>query len=111
MIVFVQVILQLLADLVSLIALSVRPRRSVEAENLFLRRELALYQERGVKPRRVDAATRASLAFLSRMFEWRDALVVVRPETVIRWHRAGWRLLWRYKSRPDARRFLRSCGS
>jgi len=37
---------------------------------------------------------------LSRLFDWRDALVVVRPETLIRWHRAGWRLFWRIKSRP-----------
>ena len=74
MIVFVQVILRLLADFVGLVALSVRPRRSIEAENLFLRRELALYKERGAKPRRVDAATRVSLAFLSRLFDWRDAL-------------------------------------
>jgi hypothetical protein len=88
----------LLSDFVVLIALSVRPRRSIEAENLFLRRKLALYKERGVKPRRVDAATRVSLAFLSRLFDWRDALVVVRPETLIRWHRAGWRLFWRYKT-------------
>ncbi len=72
----------------------------MEAENLFLRRQLALYQERGVKPRRVDAATRVSLALLSRLFNWRDALVVVWPETLIRWHRAGWRLFWRIKSRP-----------
>jgi putative transposase len=99
-IVFVQVIFRLLADFVGLIALSVRPRRSVEAENLFLRRELALYEERGVNPRRVDAATRVSLAFLSRLFDWRDALVVVRPDTLIRWHQAGWRLLWRWKARP-----------
>jgi putative transposase len=99
-IVFVQIILRLLADLAGLVLLSVRPRRSVEAENLFLRRELALYQEHGAKPRRVDAATRASLAFLSRLFDWRDALVAVRPETLIRWHRAGWRLFWRCKSRP-----------
>jgi transposase InsO family protein len=41
-----------------------------------------------------------SLALLSRLFDWRDALVVVRPETLIRWHRAGWRLFWRIKSRP-----------
>jgi putative transposase len=41
-----------------------------------------------------------SLAFLSPLFDWRDAVVVVRPETLIRWHRAGWRLLWRWKSRP-----------
>ena len=37
---------------------------------------------------------------LSRLFDWRDALVVVRPEPRIRWHRAGWRLFWRIKSRP-----------
>jgi len=41
-----------------------------------------------------------SLTLLSRLFDWRDALVVVRPETLIRWHRAGWRLFWRCKSRP-----------
>jgi transposase InsO family protein len=32
--------------------------------------------------------------------DWRDALIVVRPETLIRWHRAGWRVFWRIKSRP-----------
>jgi putative transposase len=78
----------------------VRPTRAVTAENLFLRRQLALYVERGVKPRRPDVATRVSLALLSRLFDWRTSLVVVRPETLIRWHRAGFRLLWRLKSRP-----------
>jgi transposase InsO family protein len=97
---FLQIVVRLLADLVGLIALSLRPRRSIEAENLFLRRELALFKERGIRPRRVDAATRLSLALLSRLFDWRDALVVVRPKTMIRWHRAGWRLFWRFKSRP-----------
>ena len=53
-----------------------------------------------MKPRRIDAATRASLALLSRLCDWRSCLMDVRPETVVRWHRAGWRLLWRYKSRP-----------
>ena len=96
---FLQIIVRLQADLVGLIALSVRPRRILEAENLFLRRELALFKERGITPRRVDAATRLSLALLSRLFDWRDPLVVVRPETMIRWHRAGWRLFWRFKSR------------
>jgi len=64
-----------------------------------LRRQLALYVERGVKPRRIDPVTRVRLALLSRFFKWRNALVVVRPETMIRWHRAGWRLFWRLKSR------------
>jgi hypothetical protein len=94
-----RIVVQLLADLSGLIVLSLRPRRSVAAENLFLRRQLALYLERGAKPGRVDAATRVSLALLSRLFDWRgDALVVVRPETLIRWHRAGWRLFWRMAS-------------
>ena len=53
-----------------------------------------------MKPRRIDGATRVSLALLSRLFAWRSARVVVRPQTVIRWHRAGFRLLWRWKSRP-----------
>ena len=53
-----------------------------------------------MKPRRIDAATRVSLALLSRLFQWRSALVVVRPQTLIRWHRAGFRLFWRVKSRP-----------
>lgn len=74
--------------------------RSLQAENLFLRRQLALYVERGVKPRRIDQASRILLAILSRFFNWRDALVVVRPETMIRLHRAGWGLFWRLKSRP-----------
>jgi len=65
---------------------------------LFLRRQLALYVERGMKPRRIDAATRVSLALLSRLFQWRSALVVVGPQTLIRWHRAGCRLFWRVKS-------------
>ena len=34
------------------------------------------------------------------LFNWRDALIVVRPETMIRWHRAGWKLFWRLKCRP-----------
>jgi hypothetical protein len=59
--------LQLLADLLGLVALSIRPRRWLEAENLFLRRQLALYEEQGSKPRRVDAATRMSLVLLSKL--------------------------------------------
>jgi putative transposase len=97
---YARIVLRLLADAVGLAVLSIRSRRSLEAENLVLRRQLALFKERGMKPRRIDAATRASLALLSRLCDWRSCLIVVRPETVVRWHRAGWRLLWRYRSRP-----------
>ncbi len=84
MIAFIHIVLRLLTDLVALVALSVKPRRSLEAENVFLHRQLALYRERSIKPQRVDAATRVLMALLSGLFDWRDAVVVVRPETVIR---------------------------
>ena len=57
--------------------LILRSTSAVEAENLFLRRQLALYVERGVKPRRIDSITRIALTILSGFFDWRDALVVV----------------------------------
>jgi putative transposase len=60
----------------------------------------ALYVERGVKPRRIDLITRIALTILSGFFDWRHALVVVRPQKLVRWHRAGWKLLWRLMSRP-----------
>jgi len=99
-IVLLEVAGQLLADALRFAIVALRPTRIVAAENLFLRRQLAMYVERGVKPRRPDVATRVSLALLSRLFDWPISLVVVRPETLIRWHRAGFRLLWRLKSRP-----------
>lgn len=77
-----------------------RPSQTLAAENLFLRKQLALFQEREIKPRRADGATRAALVWLSRVFEWRDALVVVKPATLIRWHREGFRQYWKLKSRP-----------
>jgi putative transposase len=90
--------LQLLADVLRFAIVALRPTRIVAAENLFLRRQLAMYVERGVKPRRPDVATRVSLTLLSKLFGWCTSLAVVRPETLIRWHRTGFRLLWRFKS-------------
>jgi len=89
----------LVEDACRWVLLLFRSAEALRSENLFLRRQLALYIERGVRPRRVDPATRTSLALLARLLDWRDALVVVQPATMIRWHRAGWRLLWRMKSR------------
>ena len=96
----VEAVILVVSDMLRWLGLAFRSTQSIEAENLFLRRQLALYIERGSKPRRIDSGTRACLAFLSRFFDWHGALVVVRPETLIRWHRAGWRLFWRLKSRP-----------
>jgi hypothetical protein len=80
----------------------------LQAEILFLRRQLALYRERRVKPKRVDAATRMMLALLSRCFDWRSALFVVRPETLIGWHRAASDFFGDGSLELDSRRFRRN---
>ena len=59
------IVIDLAADLLRWLLLAFRSRQSIQAENLFLRRQLALYIERGVKPRRIDAATRIDLTFRS----------------------------------------------
>ena len=90
-------------DLGRLIAFGLRSRRALAAENLFLRKQMALFQEGKIKPRRADDATRWMMATLSRMFAWRDALWNVQPDTLTRWHRKGFRLFWRWKSKPTGR--------
>src|SRR5580765_42246 len=69
---------RLLYDVVILARLALTPRAQLAAENLFLRKQLALYQERKVKPRRADDATRFILASLSRVLAWRQLLVIVK---------------------------------
>src|SRR4029450_246940 len=96
-------ILAVTRDVASLVSSAMRSRAQLAAENLFLRKQLALYQERRVKPRRADDATRLILAGVSRFVEWRRLLVIVKPETLIRWHRKGFRLFWRWKSRAPGR--------
>src|SRR5437016_7247584 len=90
-------------DVLRLVVLFLRSSRALGAENLVLRKQLARYIERGIKPRRVDHATRVSLALFTRLFDWRDAVVIVRPSTIVRWHRLTWRIFWRWKSRAGRR--------
>jgi hypothetical protein len=90
---------RLVEDAFRWVLLLFRSKDCIQAENFLLRRQLALYIERGNRPGRIDPATRISLAVLARLFDWRSTLVVVKPETMRRWHRAGWRLLWQTKSR------------
>ena len=87
----------MLWDALRLGVLFLRSSSAVRAENLILRRQLARYIERGIKPRRMDHATRVSLAVFSRLCDWRQAVVNVRPSTMIRWHRLGWRIFWGWK--------------
>ena len=97
---FSGILIQLIGDVLRWCCIAFRSSLSIQAENLFLRRQLALFVERGVKPWQIDPVTCISLALFSKFFHWQDALAVVRTETMIRWHRAGWKLFWRLKSRP-----------
>ena len=90
-------------DFLTFFRLMLRTPHAVAAENLFLRKQLALYVERKTKPHRATDAVRFTLGQLSRFFEWRDALTVVKPDTLIRWHRKGFRLFWKWKSRAGGR--------
>jgi hypothetical protein len=94
---FVRIVAALLSDVFKLVLLLLRSSAAIGAENLVLRKQLAQYVERGIKPRRVDFVTRIGLALLTRLFDWQNAVVIVRPKTIIRWHRTGWRLFWRFK--------------
>ena len=81
----------------------VSSRTALVAENLFLRKQLAFYQEHQIRPRRLTNAGRISLVFWSRFFDWRSALLIVKPATLIGWHRKMFKLLWKWKSRPPGR--------
>ena len=90
-------------DALKFVKLSLQPNRALVAENLFLRKQLALYLERKVKPSRAKAATKLTLVLLSKLFPWPEALTIVKPDTFFRWHRKGFRLFWRWKSKPRGR--------
>jgi hypothetical protein len=92
-----------LVDLGTLLTLCLRSRAALAAENLFLRKQLALFEERKGQPHRATDAVRFVMSALGRLFDWRGALRVVQPDSFIRWHRKGFRLFWRWKSRPRGR--------
>ena len=85
----------LLAALRSLL----RSHRDLAVENVLLRHQLAVLTRPARKRPRLRSGDKA-LWLLARRYcaEWRRHLIVVRPETVIRWHRQGWRLFWRWRS-------------
>jgi hypothetical protein len=90
----------LVVDATYFFLLCLRPRAALAAENLFLRKQLALYQEGHVTPQRASNATRCTLVWLSQWFDGQPALTVVQPETFKRWRRQQFRLFWRGTSCP-----------
>src|SRR5262245_40847343 len=93
-------LLTLGVDTIGFLRLWLRSPAALAAENLILRKQLALYQARHVKPKRATNATRFTLVWLSRWFDWQPALAIVQPETFSRWCRQPGGLGWFWKSQP-----------
>src|SRR5438552_3819363 len=94
--------LDLLCRLLTTVLAWMRPRQDLVHENLLLRHQLTVLTRPTRTPR--PAWLRAwdkLLWILARRWcaRWREHLTLVTPETVVRWHRQGWRLFWRWKSR------------
>ena len=77
-----------------------KSRRRLEIENLYLRHQLNIAMRRAPRRLRLRGTDRAFMVWITRF--WPDLLSlsrVVRPDTILRWHRAGFRAYWRWKSR------------
>ena len=107
---FRNLVTDLVADGLRFLRFTFRSHTALSAEVLFLRKQLAFYEEHQVQPGRLSDAARFSLILWSRLFDWKNALVIVKPETLIGWHRKGFKLFWRWKSRAGRPR-LRVRGS
>jgi len=84
-----------------------RPRTAIAAEVLFVRKQLAYYQDHQIRPRPLTDAARLSRGLWSRLFDWKEALAIVTPATFVRWHRKSFKLYWRWKSRGGRPRLPR----
>jgi hypothetical protein len=88
----------MIALLLRTAASSLKSRRALVLENLALRHQLQVLQRSAKRPR-LSKTDRGLWVLFSRMFaKWRDFLFIVKPDTVVGWHRKGFRLYWRWKS-------------
>ncbi len=81
-----------------------RSRRELVAENMFLRHQLMVLERQVGRPHLTQNDRRLLVMLASRVRGWKDALVVVKPDTLLRWHRQGFRLYWRRKTRRQTRK-------
>jgi hypothetical protein len=92
--------IEFLALLVAVSLAVVRSRADLIAENLLLRQQLAVLSRPTRKPVRLRARDKLFWILVRLVrHDWRQHLVLVRPETVVGWHRRGWKLFWRCRSR------------
>jgi putative transposase len=98
--------LRWLGILIGTLRSAVRTRRELALENLALRQQLAVWKSREPRPRLTEM-DRIFWVLLSRLWTgWRQSLQLVRPATVVGWHRQGFRRYWAWKSRRRSGRPL-----
>src|SRR5207248_1597572 len=96
----IQAMLEYLLLLLRLLGSAVRDREALVAENLLLRHQLTVLARPTRKRPRLRARDKLFWVVVRALRrDWRRHLVVVRPESVIRWHRQAWQLFWRWRSR------------
>ena len=94
-----------LATLLATLPSILRSRAVLELENLALRHQIGVLQRSARKRPKLILLDRLLWAWLSRVWrDWRSALAIVQPETVIAWHRRGFGLFWAWKIRRGAGR-------
>src|SRR5215831_11333542 len=77
-----------------------RPRAALQLENVALRHQIGVLQRSAAKRPKLTSGDRLLWVCLSHLWrDWRSALAIVKPETVVAWHRAGFRLFWTWKVR------------
>ena len=79
-----------------------RSKPQVIAENLLLRQQLVVLNRSVKRPRFTQADRVLFVLLASRLQTWKEALLIVKPETILRWHRQGFRLFWKRKSRATS---------
>ena len=80
-----------------------RTKPQLVAENLLLRQQLIVLNRSVKRPRFTPAERVLFVLLASKIQSWKEALLIVKPETVLRWHRQGYRLFWKRKSRARSR--------
>jgi hypothetical protein len=88
----------MLRCLLRAIAAAVRPKALLIADNLCLRQQLLVLHRRKPRPRFEDADRRFWVLACRWFVGWRTSVLIVKPETVLRWHRHRWRTYWRRRS-------------
>jgi hypothetical protein len=81
-----------------------RTRHDLGLEILALRQQVAVLKRKRPRPRLNQSDRLFWIALRRFSSRWRDALIVVSPDTVVGWHRAGFRLFWRLRSRSGGRK-------